>query len=72
VANLALSHQLHHGTHRLLNGGVLVDPVLVVEVDVVDLEAQEGSVAGLSDVLGVLPDRRPLPGVELYEAELGR
>jgi len=39
VAHLAGLHELGHRPHGLLDLGALVDPVLVVEIDVVDAEA---------------------------------
>ena len=55
-AHLALGHELGHRPDRLLNRGVGVDAVLVVEVDVVDAEPLEGAVAGLAHVLGTAVD----------------
>jgi hypothetical protein len=40
VENLARGHQLGESTGCVLDGGVRVDPVLVVEVDVVDTQTR--------------------------------
>jgi len=70
VADLPGSHQIRHGPHRLLDGRVLVDAVLIVEVDVVDLEAAR-RVTRLPNELGVPPEGRATLGVDGDEAELG-
>ncbi len=49
-------HELGHGTDRLLDRDRLVDPVLVVEVDVVDAEPGQAGVAGRLDVAGAAVD----------------
>lgn len=51
VTHLALLYELGHRPDRLLDGGVRVDPVLVVEVDDVDPEAAEAGLARLPHVL---------------------
>ena len=72
VAHLALRHQLGHGPDRLLDRRVGVDPVLVVEVDVVDAEPRQRAVAGLAHVLGPAVDGAlgRVVGVA-HDAELG-
>ena len=50
VADLALGHQLGERADGVLDGCVRVDPVLVVQVDVVDAEPLEGSLEGGADV----------------------
>ena len=72
IAHLALGHELAHRPDRLLNRGVGVDAVLVVEVDVVDAEPLQRAVAGLADVLGAAVDGAlgRVVGVA-HDAELG-
>src|ERR1700737_630677 len=41
VENLARGHQLGKSTGCVLDGSVRVDPVLIVEVDVVDAQARQ-------------------------------
>lgn len=48
--DLAFGDQLGHGADGLLDGGVLVDPVLVVEVDPVGAQALQGALDGGADV----------------------
>ena len=59
VLHLAGLDELSHRPDRLLDLDVRVDPVLVVEVDVVHPQALEGTVDGLADVL-----RRAIDGAE--------
>ena len=69
VADLALGDQLGEGADDLLDRRVRVDPVLVVQVDVVGVEPAQRSFDGDADVLGaaVGPDSA---GVR-HEPELG-
>jgi hypothetical protein len=53
ITDLPGLHQLGHGAHRFLDRRVRVDPVLVVEVDVVDPEALERLVAGLPHIFRI-------------------
>jgi hypothetical protein len=50
VQDLAFGDQLGHGADGVLDGGVLVDPVLVVEVDSVGAKALQGALDGGADV----------------------
>ena len=50
VADLALGHEFGQGADGVLDGRVRVDPVLVVEVDVVGAEPLQGSLEGGADV----------------------
>jgi hypothetical protein len=61
VANLPGLDELGHRADRLLDFGLLVDPVLVVEVDVVDAQALERRLARLPDVLRAPFSPRTLP-----------
>ena len=72
IADLALRHQLAHRADRLLDRRIGVDPVLVVEVYVIDAEPGERSLAGLADVLGPPVDAAlgRVVGVA-HDAELG-
>ena len=51
VADLSGMDEFGHGTYGVFDGGGGVDSVLVVEIDVVEVEALEGGVAGGFDVL---------------------
>ena len=53
--DLAGAHQVVEGAHRLLERGVVVEAMGLVEVDVVGLQALQGPVAGLDDVLAREP-----------------
>ena len=73
-ADLALLHQLGHGAHRLLDGRRGVHPVLVVEVDHVDLQPAQGRLARAAHVVR-LAAHRPAGGIlrrrgVTHEAEL--
>ena len=72
IAHLALRHELTHRADCLFDRRVGVDPVLVVQVDVVDAEAAERGLAGLTDVLGPAVDAAVgrVVGVA-HDAELG-
>ena len=50
VADPPLAHEVVQGPHRLLNRGVRVGPVDLVQVDVVGPEPLEAGVARLDDV----------------------
>ena len=75
VAHLALCDELGHRPDGLLDRRLGVDPVLVVEVDVVDAQALQGALAGAAHVLRAAVDRAArlavLAGVQ-PDAELGR
>lgn len=64
IADLSLPFQLHHGFHGLFDRGLFVDSMDVVEVDLLDAEAVEGSLAGGQAVFGRRVDRAFL-GCEL-------
>ena len=72
VAHLAGSHQLGHRADGVLDRRGLVDPVLVVEVDVVDAEALQRRVAGLPHVLRSAGDAEELAVLAAHVAELRR
>src|SRR3954447_12360399 len=71
IADLAGVHELLHRPDGLLYLRVRVDAVLVVEVDVVDVQALERCVAGLTHVLGVAADAQALAVLAADVAELG-
>ncbi len=56
VFDLACFYEVGHRAYGVFDGGLRVDAVLVVEVDVVDAEALEGCVAGGFDVLWLAAD----------------
>src|SRR6516225_3952227 len=63
VADLAFLYQPGHGTDGALNGGVAIDAVLIIKVNVVETETPEAGLAGLTDVFR--------PAVDSDEAALG-
>ncbi len=69
VFNLASFDELGHGADGVFDRGVGIDAVLVVEIDVIEAEALERSIAGLADVLGLARDA-PEGGVFSF-AEIG-
>jgi len=73
VANLADLHQLGHRPDRLLDRDVRVDPVLIEEVNVIDAEPLERSLAGASHVVRASVGRPVARGIRIdHEPELGR
>ena len=72
VANLALGHQLGHSADGVLDRSVRVDPVLVVQVDVVGAEALQGALDRGADVgRAAVEDAGPASGVR-HQPELRR
>ncbi|CAN5572169.1 hypothetical protein BH20ACT19_BH20ACT19_07730 [soil metagenome] len=71
VADLARLHELGHRPDGVLDRRVLVDPVLVVEVDVVHAEALERGVARAAHVLGLAVDPEHRAVLGALVAELG-
>ena len=71
VADLAGRDQLGHRADGLLDRHGLVDPVLVVEVDVVDAESRQRGVARGPDVLRPAVDADPGAVGQPLVAELG-
>ena len=72
VADLALGDQLGQSADGLLDGGVRVDPVLVVQVDVVGAEPLQGALDRGADVRrAAVEDAGAATGVR-DEAELRR
>ena len=59
VLDLACVHELGERAHRLFDRRVGVDPVLVVEVDVVHVQPAERGVDRLPHVIGRAVDRSP-------------
>jgi hypothetical protein len=70
VQHLPLGDQLGHGACRLLDGRALIDPVLVVEVDVVSAEPPQRSLDGRLHVRGGAVDHPPLRPRMRDESEL--
>src|SRR5437773_11145697 len=50
-ANLALIHQVFHGTHRFLDGNGRVRPVKLVKIDVVGFECLKAAVGSMVNIL---------------------
>ena len=70
MADFALRHQLGECGHRVLNRGVRVDPVLVVQIDVVRTKSPEGSLERRTDVgRRVVEETRTAPSVSPYCCE---
>ena len=70
--NLALGHQLGQRADGVLDRGVRVDPVLVVQVDVVNAEALQRALDRGADVRrAAVDDAGPATGVR-HQAELRR
>jgi len=58
-AVLAGGDRLGRGADRLLDRLPRIDPVLIVEVDMVNPEPLERCVSGMPDILGVAPGPEP-------------
>ena len=71
VADFSGGDELGHGSKGVFNGDVGIDAVLVVEVDVVEVEAFEAGVAGLADVFGAAVDAEEFAVGAAHVAELG-
>ena len=72
VADLALGHQLGHSADGVLDRSVRVDPVLVVQVDVVGAEPLQGALDRGADVgRAAVDDAGAAAGVG-HQAELRR
>jgi hypothetical protein len=71
MAHLALAHEIGHRPHRVLDGRVGIDPVLVVEIDHLHLEPPQARVAGLAHVIGLSADAEARPVGSAHIAELG-
>jgi hypothetical protein len=71
-SHLPLSHEIGHRAGRLLDGHRAIDPMLIIEIDVVHAEPPERGIAGGFHVLGpaVLPDE--LSVRRAHVAEFGR
>ncbi len=52
MANLSFVHQIRDRADALLDGHVRVDPVQVVDVDVIGTESPQRALAALARVLG--------------------
>ena len=51
VSDLALLLELYEGTHGVLNWGVLVDAMSVIQIDVCGFEFREGGVCTFEDTV---------------------
>src|SRR5918997_4327208 len=71
IPDLAGLHELPHCADGLLDGGLRVDAVLVVEVYVVYPEARKRRVAGLPYVVGLAAHAEKAPVFAANVAELG-
>src|SRR4051794_1693138 len=71
VVYLAGLDQLGHGSPGLIYGSIRIDPMLVVEVDVIYPETLQGIVAGFSSVLGPPVAPQPCPTPPPLVAEFG-
>jgi hypothetical protein len=72
VADLALGDELGQRTDGVLDGRVRVDPVLVVQIDVIGAQPLEGTLDGDTDIRrATVDDARAAAGVR-DEAELRR
>jgi hypothetical protein len=71
VLDLAGLDEFLHGAGDVLDGNVGVDAVLVEEVERVDLQAREGGVGDLFDVVGSARQSDELAVVVDGESELG-
>ena len=71
MQDLSLVDELGHRTPCLFDRDCRVDPVLVVEVDVIDAQPGKGSVAGGPHVFGTAVDSDPASVRAALVAELG-
>ena len=72
MADLALGDQLGHRADGVLDRGVRVDPMLVVEVDVVSAQALQGALDGGADVRRAAVDGAGSAFGVRHQAELRR
>ena len=70
MAHLALAHEVGHGADRILDRRLRIDPVLVVEIDRVDLEPLQARFAGLAHVIRLAADTEALAVRPAHIAEL--
>jgi hypothetical protein len=52
MPNLSLSDEIRHRAHRVFDGRVRINPVLVIEVDRFDSEPLQARLAGLAHISG--------------------
>jgi len=71
VTDLADLNQLGHGTNGVLDGRIGINPVLIVEIDHVDLQPAQGCLAGRTHIIGLSidTDKRAIRRQDI--AELG-
>jgi hypothetical protein len=70
MAHLAEPHQLCHGTDRLLDRHRRVDAMQVIEIDQINTEPFERSIAGAPNIGRGAIDGAFVAGLPNYEAEL--
>ena len=71
VTHLALLDQLRHRAHGVLDRGVRIDAMLIVEINHLDAETAQARLAALPDVLGLAVDAAIAPVLAADVAELG-
>lgn len=52
ITHLSLPHEPRHRSHRILDGRFGVDPVQIIEIDAIDLQALQARLAGRSNMIG--------------------
>src|SRR5208337_617966 len=74
MADLALLDEFRHGANRFLNRRIRIDAVLVVEVNVLDAQPLQTSIAGLLDVVGLAADTADtgVRGIAVYPEFCGQ
>ncbi len=56
MEDLACFDQARHGADGVFDGSIGIDAMLVVEIDVIDVEALQAGIAGFADVVGLAVD----------------
>src|SRR6266581_5418758 len=71
IAHLALLDELGHRAHGVLDRGIGIHAMLIVEIDDLDAETAQARLAALPDVLGLAVDAAIAPVLATDVAELG-
>src|SRR5437762_4018667 len=58
--DLACAHEFSHCADGLLNGRVPINPMLIVEIDALNIEPAQTSFAGLAHIIGLAADSAEL------------